>query len=189
MTAQEKPHSIPGVETMQKVQDMLTKYGFVDVQTKMIDSLGIHLVPLIHFNEDTALAPLLLELYIKYQAKYPEPYVSIRINCDPTGSSWLDFMKYKFSITLTQGTLQAIPPAMLSKVETTINNELEKLGTVEDVWEISDFTVNWFNGNIEHFTVFTQAWDKLVDSNRGIDVVTKYPEFYKLVYQIKEGLK
>ncbi len=60
---------------------------------------------------------------------------------------------------------------------------------INDVWEISDFTVNWFNGNIEHFTVFTQAWEKLVDSNRGIDVVTKYPEFYKLVNQIKEGLK
>jgi hypothetical protein len=66
---------------------------------------------------------------------------------------------------------------------------LKKYDNISEIWEYSDFTVNLFNGKIESFTIFTQAWDKMVDSNKDIDLTTKYPQFYKLVNQIKEGLK
>jgi len=61
---------------------------------------------------------------------------------------------------------------------------------INNVWEIGDFTVNWWlDGSIGYFTVFTQAWDKMVDDNEDTDFITKYPEFYNLVTKIKEGLE
>jgi hypothetical protein len=56
---------------------------------------------------------------------------------------------------------------------------------IDKIWDTSDFTVKWFNGEIDYFEAFTIAWDKMVNENSDIDFATKYPQLYNLVNQIK----
>ena len=66
---------------------------------------------------------------------------------------------------------------------------LDFYDVMNDAWEGVDFTVNWFKGNIEYFTAFTQSWDKMVEDNSDIDFTTQYPDLYNLITNTKKGLE